>query len=128
MPDARTLAEIAAVVQTYVEGMCRNDPDKLRVAMHENACSIGHCKGVLEWETREVFIAAVAATVKTPDPAPWYLINSVAVTGDVATVQVEDIYMGEHYDDTLTLLHHEGRWVIVSKVFFLRPAPPLSLR
>ena len=121
MPDAQTIAEIAGVVRTYVEGMCGNDPEKLRTAMHENACSIGHYKGALEWETREVFIAAVAATVKTPDPTPWHRINSVSVTGDVATVQVEDIYMGEHYDDTLRLLHHDGRWVIVSKVFFLRP-------
>lgn len=121
-PDTRTHAEIAEVVRTYVEGMCRNDPDKLRSAMHESACSIGHYKGALEWEPRDVFIATVAANVQTPDPAPWHRINAITVAGDVATVQVEDIYMGEHYDDTLTLLRHEGRWVIVSKVFFLRPS------
>ena len=25
-----------------------------------------------------------------------------------------------HFDDTLTLLRHEDRWIIVSKVFFHR--------
>jgi len=37
MTDASTYAEIAEVVRTYVEGMCQNDPGKLRKAMHERA-------------------------------------------------------------------------------------------
>jgi len=122
MLDPRTCADIADTVTTYVEGMCQNDPAKLRRAMHEKACSIGHFDGGLEWDGREAFIAVVAASVTTPDPAPWHRINAISVNGDVATVQVEDIFLGQHYDDTLTLLHHNGRWVIVAKVFFLRPA------
>jgi len=75
----------------------------------------------LEWITRDAFAAFVDEAVTEPDPAPWYLINAMSVTGDVATVQVENIWLGQHYDDTLTLLLHENRWVIVSKVFYLRP-------
>lgn len=120
--DAQTYTEIAEVVRTYVEGMCQNDAAKLCSAMHEKACSIGHFEGGLEWENREGFIALVAEAVKEPDLSPWHVINAISVVGDVATVQVEDIWLGMHYDDTLTLLRHEGRWQIVSKVFFLRPA------
>ena len=120
MQEVQTYTEIAAVVRTYVEGMCQNNASKLRAALHENACSIGHFEGGLEWESREGFIAIVAAAVKEPDLTPWHVINSISVVGDIATVQVEDIWLGMHFDDTLTLLRHEGRWQIVSKVFFLR--------
>ena len=122
MSDAQTYTEILDVVKTYVEGMCRNEPAKLRAAMHEKLSCIGNFEGGLEWDTREGFIATVHAAVNTPDPSPWHAVNAISVAGDVATVQVENIWLGGHYDDTLTLLRHENRWVIVSKVFFLRPA------
>lgn len=102
--------------------MCRAEPELIRRAMHERACSIGHFDGGLEWDGREAFIAAVHSAVETPDPDRWFRINAVSVTGDTAIVQVEDIWLGMHFDDTLTLLHHDGAWVIVSKVFFLRPS------
>ena len=122
MADTRTLADISDVVKTYVHGMCQNDPAQLTAAMHPDMACIGHFDGGLEWINRDAFIATVAAEVETPDPAPWYRINTVSVAGDVAMVQVENIWLGMHYDDTLSLLHHDGRWVIVSKVFYLRPA------
>ncbi len=122
MLDKTTCAAITDVVTTYVEGMCQNDPEKLRSAMHPGCSIIGHFDGGLEWESRDGFIAVVDKAVTAPDPAPWYAIRSISVLGDVATVHVEDIFLGGHYDDTLILLNHEGRWVIVSKVFYLRPA------
>lgn len=121
MLDNENLAEISDIVKLYVEGMCQNDAGKLRAAMHEKACVIGHYDGGLEWNTRDAFVAAVAALVDIPDPSPWYAITAISVTGDVATVQVEDIFLGQRYDDTLTLLKHGSRWCIVSKVFYLRP-------
>jgi Putative lumazine-binding len=114
--------QISDVVNTYVEGMCQNDAIKLRAAMHEKMACIGHYDGGLEWDSRDAFIATVNGAVETPDPSPWYVINAISIVGDVATVQVENIWLGMHYDDRLTLLKHEDRWVIVSKVFFLRPA------
>jgi len=122
MPDLQTYAEISAVVATYVEGMCQSDPDKLRAAMHEKLACIGHFDGGLEWDSREDFIGAITSAVETPDPAPWHAINTITVVGDVAMVQVENIWLGMHFDDTLTLLKHDGFWVIVSKVFYLRAA------
>ncbi|MEO8242572.1 MAG: nuclear transport factor 2 family protein [bacterium] len=122
MTDAATYAEIAATVRTYVEGMCENDAAKLKAAMHERMSCIGHFDGGLEWDDRASFIASVAAVVEVPDPAPWYQINAISVMGDVAMVQVEDIWLDMHFDDSLTLLKQDGRWVIVAKVFYLRPA------
>lgn len=111
---------IAAAVRDYVFGMSQVVVDRLRAAFHEMACCIGHFEGGLEWDPRDAFIAGVIEAVQTPDPDPWYEINAISVVGDMATVQVENIWLGMHCDDTLVLLHHDGRWQIVSKVFFLR--------
>ena len=61
MLDNETFAKISDIVKLYVEGMCQNDAGKLRAAMHEKACVIGHYDGGLEWDTRDAFVAAVAA-------------------------------------------------------------------
>lgn len=122
MHDTRIYADIADVVRTYVEGMCQNDPVKLRDAMHPKCSIIGHFEGDLEWDGREDFIITVHKATIAPDPSPWHAINAISIAGDVATVQVENIWLGMHYDDTLALLRHEGRWVIVSKAFYLRPS------
>ncbi len=122
MSNLQTFAEISEVVRIYVEGMCQNDPAKLRAAMHEKSSCIGHYECGLEWDTRDAFIAAVDKAVVAPDPSPWHAISAISVVGDVAVVQLEDIWLGMHFDDTLTLLRHDGRWIIVSKVFFLRTA------
>lgn len=116
MDDAAAIAE---TVRTYVEGMCQADTAKLRRAMHEKACSIGHFEGGLEWDDRAAFIAAVQDAVESPDPAPWFEIRSTQVIGDTALVLVEDIWLGMRFSDWLTLLRRDGHWVIVSKLFYL---------
>ncbi|WP_050930354.1 nuclear transport factor 2 family protein [Aestuariivita boseongensis] len=122
MDRSQEYGRISEVVAKYVRGMCGANADLLREAMHEKACCIGHFDGGLEWDHREAFIAGTLKAVETPDPDPWFQINSMTIIGDMATVQVEDIWLGMHFDDTLTLLLHEGQWVIVSKLFYLRPA------
>lgn len=122
MPDQPVHDAITATVKTYVEGMCCNDPSMIREAMHEKMCCIGHYEGALEWDTRDAFIKGVQDATEKPDPKPWHMINQISVCGDIATVQVENIWLGMHFDDMLTLLYHDGKWVIVSKVFYLRPA------
>ncbi|WP_282957009.1 nuclear transport factor 2 family protein [Sulfitobacter guttiformis] len=99
-----------------------NDPVKFCDAMHEKSCCIGHYEGGLERDSRDAFISAVNEAVDTPDPAPWHAVNANSIVGDVGMVQVENIRLCMHSNDTLTLLRHENRWIIVSKVFFLRPA------
>lgn len=119
-PD-QTRAQIIEVVESYVRGMCAGDADKLRAAFHERACCIGHFAGGLEWDEREAFIQGVLDAVEVPDTDPYWNLRSVEVIGDMATVQLDDIWLGMHFDDTLTLLRHEGSWVIVSKLFYQRP-------
>lgn len=111
---------ISNVVQLYIEGMCEADEAKMRAAFHPKSCCIGHFDGGLEWDGLDAFISSVVDSVKTPDFHPHWSINAVSVTGDVAVVQVDEIWLGLHFDDTLTLLKTQGQWRIVSKVFYLR--------
>lgn len=120
MADDGTEAEITAVVRNYVEGLVQADAAKLRAAMHERACEIGHFDGDLLWQDREAMIAMIEAEAAEPDMDPKWRIHSMTVDGDVAVVRVEDDWLGMNFIDALTLLHHDGKWVIVSKVFHLR--------
>ena len=122
MRSSETYPAIIDTVRAYVEGMCHGDAARLRRVMHPRACCIGHFEGGLEWDDTETFIAAVVAAVEHPDPEPWFRIKSISVTGDIACVQVEDYWLGMLYDDMLTLLHHDGSWMIVAKAFYLHPS------
>lgn len=120
MPDTQATHEaIAAVIADYVEGMVLADEAKLRRAFHPRACSIGHFAGALEWDGLDAFVAVVLASRDPAAPAPRWKILSTEVTGDTALVKVEDDFIGDRFIDTLTLLHHEGRWQIVAKVFWV---------
>lgn len=113
-------SEIVETVRAYVEGMTQADAEKLRRAMYPRACSIGNFEGALEWDDREAFIAGVEAAVETPEADPQWRILSISVEGDVACVQVEDVYLGIEFLDLLTLLRRDGEWKIAAKVFHHR--------
>ena len=120
-PDEnRSYAAIVEVVRDYVEGLLKCDAAKIRRAMHQSACEIGHYDGELLWQNRETMIAMMEEMALEPDPNPVWRIHSISVDGDVAIVRVEDDWAGSNYLDVLTLLHHDGRWVIVSKVYHQR--------
>lgn len=116
----RPFPEIESVVADYMAGMTRGDGDLLRRAFYPRAHCIGHFQGGLEWDDLETFIKVCAeAAVDGPETAYW-CIRSMSVTGDTAVVLLEDDWAGMRFDDTLTLLHHDGRWQIVSKLFYHR--------
>jgi hypothetical protein len=118
--ESRSYAAIAEVVRDYVEGLVQCDAAKLRRAMHERACEIGHFDGELLWQDRETMIAMMEKMAAEPDLNPDWRIHSISIDGDVAIVRVEDDWVGSNYLDVITLLHHDGGWMIVSKVFHQR--------
>lgn len=114
--------DIVAVVRDYIEGMVQNDAAKLRRAMHERACEIGHYDGKLLWQDREAMIAMIEAGTSEPDAAPHWQIHSISIDGDVAVVRVEDDWAGSNFLDVLILLRRDRKWVIISKAFHVRHA------
>jgi hypothetical protein len=114
------ISAIEAIVATYVKGMTGGDAALLRQAFHPGAEIIGHFDGGLEWDDLDAFIAVCKKAAKPETEAAFFRIRSIIVTGDTAVAQVEDEWDGMRFDDTLTLLLHDGRWQIVSKLFHHR--------
>ena len=121
MSEVKNLTAIAETVRRYVQGMVWGDGELLRKAFHPRARCIGHFDDGLEWASLEEFIASVSGEEAAPGDQPYWQINGIDITGDTAVVRVENNWAGMRFDDTLTLLHHDGRWQIVAKVFWLRP-------
>jgi hypothetical protein len=115
------IQSIETVVAGYVDGMTRADASVLRRVFHPKAHCIGHYQGGLEWDTLDGFIAACAEAASDEVSSVYWRTQSVSITGDTAVVRVENDFAGSRFDDTLTLLEHEGRWQIVSKLFHHRP-------
>lgn len=116
----REEARIAAVVQDYLDGMTFADESKLMTALHPRWSCIGMFRGRLEWDSREAFIEFVKENAAPPADGQYYhRILATDVTGDTATVKVEDDYLGLRFTDYLTLMRLDGDWVIVNKAFHL---------
>lgn len=121
-PNRSDFSDIEAVVETYVNAMTLGDATAMRRVFAERACCIGHFGGGLEWDDLDGFIAAVEAEKAAPGTEVYWRMNGIDVVGDTAVVRVENDWAGMRFDDILTLLRHEGRWVIVSKLFHHRAA------
>ena len=50
-----------------------------------------------------------------------WTVESDTVAGDTAVVGVVNVWAGLSFRDTLTLLHHDGRWQIVNVLWELKP-------
>jgi len=113
---------ILAVIRDYLDGMVFADESKLEAALHPRWHCIGHFDGALEWSSRAEFVAACRkAKPEEPDPGYFREVASLEVVGDTAQAKVVDDYLGIRFTDWLTLLKHEGRWQIVTKVFYAHP-------
>ncbi len=117
-------ATIEDAVRDYLEGMCRADEARLRAAFHPAAAVVGHYEGALEWLSLDEFVASCRAAGALPADADYHWkVLARDETGDVATVKLEDDYLGARFTDYLTLINHEGRWQIVNKTYHLHGAP-----
>ena len=110
--------KVQSVVARYVEGMARGDADMLAGAMHSRVSVIGHFDGALEWSSLAEFTAACEDEAISVDaPVPPFEIETLDIDGDCALVRVTNVWAGIRFRDWLTLLHLDGRWLIVGKLF-----------
>lgn len=116
MTKEESVAAISNVVGSYIAAMIAGDRGGLERVFFEKASEVGHYEGALLWNSRDAMIRMCEEARSDAPPAHW-AIRSLAVHGDIAVVHVEDDWAGLRFDDILTLMHHEGSWRIVSKVF-----------
>lgn len=121
MENTAALSEIVEVVRTYIEGMAAGDRARLEEAFFPDASEVGHFEGELLWNSREGFISMCeeAAAEASFAAQPWAILG-ISVVGEIASVHVENRWAGMQFDDIMTLINHDGRWRIISKVFRIR--------
>jgi hypothetical protein len=113
---------IETAVRDYLDGMVYGDEAKLRRAFHRDARVVGHFGGTLEWSSVDEFAAGcIAADTPPPGTDYFWQIRSLKIDGDTAVVELVDDYLGIRFTDWLSFLHHDGRWVIVNKLFYAHP-------
>lgn len=119
MTNTHDIEALTELVSTYVISMTRGDRAELERTFFESAIEVGHYEGKLLWNSREAFIR-MCEDVAQVDAEPDWTIRNLAIHGDIAMVHVQNDWAGMRFDDILTLLHHEGSWRIVSKVYRIR--------
>lgn len=120
MTSTETIAAITDVVNTYATAMVAGDRAELERVFFENSYEVGHYDGELLWNSRDAFIR-MCEDEGDKSATAWWSIRNLSVSGDIATVHVEDDWAGMRFDTILTMLFHQGAWRVVSKVYRINP-------
>jgi len=117
---ASDLDAVMATVRDYLDGMVYGDEAMLRRAFHPSSQIIGHFQDEFAWLSLDDFVAETQAGGAIAAGTSYYWrVVSLELVGDLAVVNVEDDYMDVRYADLLTLIRHEGRWMITHKAFYV---------
>ena len=112
--------DIVDVLSTYFDGLYHSDTGRLRRVFHPRAHYVCATEGTLLYRTMEEYFPVVD---QRPSPASRGearadSIVSIEFAGPVTAVaKVNCAIAPKYFTDLLTLIHLDGRWQIISKVF-----------
>jgi hypothetical protein len=114
------LDQVTATMQAYIEGGRAGKSAVLKPAFHADANICGYVgpdlfcgpiQGFYDWHDEN-----------GPAPGLQARIASIDIVGTAASVRVDmDDWTGHRFTDFFTLVKVDGRWQILSKVFYLHP-------
>jgi hypothetical protein len=118
---------VKAVLSDYFEGLYRSDTNILRRVFHPRAlyaCATGGT--LLRLDMDEYFpMVDQRPSPHSKGQARSDRILAIEFVGPVtALARVECSIDPKHFTDLLTLIHLEGRWQIISKVFHFAEVQP----
>ncbi len=108
------------MVQRYFDGLYHSDANGLAQVFHPQAHYVCATPGDWIYRTMEEYLPIVAAR---PSPASRHekrndKIETISITGLATAFAKVHCSIGEKYfTDLLILVHSEGEWRIISKVF-----------
>jgi hypothetical protein len=108
---------VRQTVQHYLHGLKHNDVESLKKAFYPEAklFFVGKDKQLGQL-TQEQWYKGFAASAGKEEKGDLQ-ITSVDITGDAASVKVEEVYDRSKYIDYLSLLKFNGEWKIVNKIY-----------
>lgn len=112
--------EVAAVIADYFDGLYNSDAELLGKVFHQKASYACATEGTLTHMTMDEYLPMVA---RRPSPASrgegrTDAIEGIAFAGPVtAFVRARCSIAPKDFTDFLTLVHLDGRWQIIAKVF-----------
>jgi 4-oxalocrotonate tautomerase len=113
-------AEVVDVLSEYFEGLYLSDTKRLKNVFHPRAHYVCATERTLTYRTMEEYFPIVDSR---PSPASRGeprvdQIVSIEFAGPVtAFARVQCAIGPKHFTDLLSLIHLDGRWQIISKVF-----------
>ena len=118
-PDTEETA-IRAVVQTYLHGLKFNNIEDFKKAFRPDAkLMFVKNNGEFGELTQEQWYAGFAKVAGQEEKGELK-ITAVDITGNAASVKVEEYYTADVYIDYLSLLKIKGEWKIVNKIYTSR--------
>ena len=118
--DRGSIEPVEATLQLYFDGLYNSDTERLAQAFHRRAIYASATGGTLVQMSMPEYLAMVDAR---PSPASRRErrtdnVLSIGFAGPVtALARVECSIGPKHFTDLLTLVHVDGRWQIIAKVF-----------
>ena len=110
-------AAVRQVVQNYLHGLKYNDVESLKKAFWPEAKLFFVNKdGQLGQLTQSQWYEGFAGSAGKEEKVDLR-ITSVDITGNAASVKVEEDYPNSKYIDYLSLLKFNGEWRIVNKIY-----------
>jgi hypothetical protein len=117
-------AAVRHAVESYLHGLKYNDVESLKKAFWPEA-KLFFVKndGQLGQLTQSQWYEGFAASAGKEEKGDLK-ITAVDITGNAASVKVEEDYPGSVYIDYLSLLKFDGEWKIVNKIYTSRRKKP----
>jgi hypothetical protein len=118
--DRAAVAPVTATLQMYFDGLYNSDTERLAKAFHRRAIYASATGSDLVHMTMPEYLPMVDAR---PSPASrgeprTDRVVSIEFAGPVtALARVECSIGPKHFTDLLSLVHVDGRWQIIAKVF-----------
>ena len=123
------VAAVTAVLNDYFEGLYRSDSNILRRVFHPLALYACATEGTLLTLTMQAYFPIVdkrPSPHSRGDPRADRIV-AIEFAGPVtALARVECAILPKHFIDLLTLVHIDGRWQVISKVFHYELEPPIA--
>jgi hypothetical protein len=107
---------VRQTVQHYLHGLKHNDVESLKKAFWSEAKLFFVVDGKLGQLTQEDWYKSFAGSAGKEEEGDLR-ITALDITGNAASVKVEEDYPNSKYTDYLSLLKLKGQWWIVNKIY-----------